>query len=97
MPYYRQRPADYPELKPQYKVSDFLQDLPLLPKSVVKEHNRDFWPDKSGFLRTSHRTSGSTGTPLVISATLMERALTEAILQSWFRRICGSRRPRRCH
>lgn len=94
VPYYRQRPHDYPELKPQYKVSDFLQGLPLLPKSVVKEHTKDFWPERSGFLRTSHRTSGSTGTPLVISATLTERALTEAILQSWFLRICGSRRPR---
>ena len=94
VPYYRERPVDYPELNPDCNISEFLSALPLLPKSIVREYNKEFWPAKSGLLRTQHRTSGSTGTPLVVSASLAERALSEAILQSWFRRICGSTWPR---
>jgi phenylacetate-CoA ligase len=94
VPYYIQRPKEYPELHAQQNVSEFLQDLPLLPKHTVRDHNTDFWAMKTGFLRTVHRTSGSTGSPLLLAASLNERGLTEAILQAWFRRICGSKWPR---
>jgi phenylacetate-CoA ligase len=94
VPYYIQRRREYPELTPERNVYEFLQRLPLLPKPTVREHNTDFWAKKKGFLRTTHRTSGSTGSPLLIAATLSERGLTEAIQEAWFRRICGSRHPR---
>ena len=94
VPYYIQRPRDYPELTPERNVYEFLQELPLLPKPTLRDHNTDFWAKKSGFLRTVHHTSGSTGSPLLLAATLSERGLTEAIQQAWFRRICGSSWPR---
>src|SRR5207237_1215884 len=53
-----------------------------------------FWPEKKSLLRTEHRTSGTTGTPLRIVATLGERGFTQAIIESWFRRVCGSRFPK---
>src|SRR5664279_4125178 len=39
VPYYTQRPKDYPELNAQQNVYKFLQELPLLPKHTVRDHN----------------------------------------------------------
>jgi phenylacetate-CoA ligase len=92
--YYQYRPSEYPEIKPAASVLESLQELPLLEKPILREHNLEFWSKRKALIRTEHRTSGSTGTPLRITASLSERALTQAVLEGWFLRICGSRWPR---
>jgi phenylacetate-CoA ligase len=94
VPYYRGRPLAYRDLSPSGGLLESLQQLPLLDKAVLRDHNTEFWSARKPLLLTEHRTSGSTGTPLRITASLNERALTQAILENWFLRLCGSRWPR---
>jgi phenylacetate-CoA ligase len=92
--YYRERRRDYPAMVSGESSLEFIQRLPVLSKAEVRDHNLEFWPRRKTLLRTEHKTSGTTGTPLRVVATLKERGLTQAVLESWFLRICGSRWPR---
>jgi phenylacetate-CoA ligase len=97
IPYYRNASVNYPQFTPQTNLIDHLSRLPLLPKAVVKEHNAEFWrqPGKRIWEHsTIHTTSGTTGTALQIPATVGERGFTQAVLESWFQRICGKRWPK---
>ncbi len=95
VPYYRQRSGIYPAAPARLdQVSDLLFRLPILTKEEVRGHNEELWPRPPLPLTTYHATSGTSGTPLRLAATLDERGATQAILQEWYRRICGRRRPR---
>jgi phenylacetate-coenzyme A ligase PaaK-like adenylate-forming protein len=94
IPFYRERPSAYPNWDHSVDLPEFLERLPLLQRSEVRNYNLDFWPRRKDILRTEHRTSGTTGTPLRLVATLNERGFTQAVIESWLHRICGRRRPK---
>jgi phenylacetate-CoA ligase len=95
VPYYRERPEWYRTrtFTGASLLSD-LRTLPILPKSAVRENNEMFWATPRLPLTSFHTTSGTSGTPLRLPATIHERGLTEEILSQWNQRICGSRTPR---
>jgi phenylacetate-CoA ligase len=96
VPYYRDQPGVYPPSAPRAAgVLERLARLPVLPKAVVRARNPDFRASPPLPLTTLHRTSGTSGTPLVLAATLGERALWNTIRNSWYRRLLGTRTPRR--
>lgn len=96
VPYYANRPDAYvPSPNPVgADVRDLLAQLPVLPKQEVREKNAEFWAAPLPRLATSHTTSGTSGSPLVLKATLPERGFQHAIVEEWRRRITGSRNPR---
>lgn len=96
VPYYRDQPGVYPPSAPRGAgVLERLAGLPVLPKAVVRARNPDFHASPPLPLTTLHRTSGTSGTPLVLAATLDERARWNTIRNSWYLRLLGTRTPRR--
>lgn len=94
VPYYRDRPVAYPNLDPREPLIDILAKLPVLSKATLRAHNRDFWRSPLPRFNRVHRTSGTSGTPLELAATLQERAFGEAVFEDWLLSICGVRGPR---
>lgn len=95
VPYYTNHPDLYPANLPlDGNALALLSRLPILEKQTVREHNIELWPKPTLPLTSFHTTSGTTGTPLRLPATVWERGLTRAILEEWYFRICGSRKPR---
>lgn len=94
VPYYREQRGAYPDSPRGEGVLEKLRALPVLSKQVVREHNEAFWSSPRLRLAKIHTTSGTSGTPLRLSATPMEKGLQQAIMEEWYRRICGRRRPR---
>lgn len=95
IPYYIGREHDYPKgLDEQGGILDVLAQLPVLPKSAVKQDVNQFWRHPPLFLTREHTTGGTTGTPLRVRASLMERGYTEAILRQRYREIVGTPTPR---
>ncbi|HEX2190116.1 MAG TPA: hypothetical protein VHG51_14510 [Longimicrobiaceae bacterium] len=90
VPYY----GAYPELAAGTELSSALRALPLLPKATVRERNREFWATPPLPLTQHHTTSGTSGTPLVLAATMWEKAFFQAIREEWFHRAAGARAPR---
>lgn len=95
-PYYRNRPQEYPDLAGDFpRLAESLAGLPVLRKESIREHNEEFQPAFWRLPTTVHTTSGSTGTPIRIFSSLSERALTEAALLIWYRRLLHTAvRPR---
>lgn len=98
VPYYRERSAEYPPLASvkQSGFRDVLRNFPILPKSVVREH-QDGMRSRRFALRVVNATSGTTGTPLRLPASLMELAIGRGVYFDWLRKISGSRHPKRIH
>lgn len=95
VPYYRDRPHSYPtRLRTEDGALAALAELPILDKQTVRAHNEELWPAPALPLTSEHTTSGTSGTPLRLRATLFDRSRSHAILQSWYRRICGTPSPR---
>lgn len=95
VPYYADRPDLYPRrLHVENGPLAALADLPILDKATVRAHNAQLWPTPELPLTSEHTTSGTSGTPLRLHATLLDRSRGHAILQSWYRRICGTPNPR---
>jgi phenylacetate-CoA ligase len=95
VPYYRDHPQDYPrELPIRDHILDVLRELPVLRKAVVRERNKELWAATRTPLTWVTATTGSTGTPLKIAASLGERAYIEAVQHEWIRRVTGHRYPR---
>lgn len=94
VPYYRSELEMYPELAwADKRVDATLASLPVVPKSIVKTRMTDFYPDVLPRLTSFHTTSGTTGTPLRIPATIWERGFSQACYEEWLRRIAGSTHP----
>lgn len=95
VPYYRERADAYPPMpQDDEDVLAFLETLPVLKKDTVRQLNEDFWPQPRLPLTTFHTTSGTTGTPLRLAATLWEKGRAQAIYEEWMLRLCGERNPR---
>jgi phenylacetate-CoA ligase len=95
VPYYRSLPGEYPPLPSGIgSVREALAMLPVLSKDTVRAHNTEFWPDRGFAMRKEHRTSGTTGTPLRLQASLAEKAIARALYEEWLRRIAGKRLPK---
>ncbi len=95
IPFYQKRSDIYPPmLSNQENILEFLAKLPILRKQTVREYNSEFWPSPMLPLTKFHTTSGTSGTPLKLSATIWEKGFEHAVLGSWFLRICGTRNPR---
>jgi phenylacetate-CoA ligase len=93
VPYYQAHPTDYPEL-PAGELLATLARLPLLSKTSVRAENAAFWATPPLPLTTFHATSGTSGTPLRLAGTLMERALPRVMQDAWIERVGGITRPR---
>jgi phenylacetate-CoA ligase len=95
VPFYQKQPDTYPPMPPsEESVLEFLTKLSILRKQTVREYNSEFWADPLLPLTKFHTTSGTTGTPLQLSATLSEKGFVRAVNQEWLLRICGNRNPR---
>ncbi|WP_195574319.1 phenylacetate--CoA ligase family protein [Paenibacillus sp. 1001270B_150601_E10] len=95
IPYYKMRGALYPELHPGGRsLEELLLELPILKKETVKKHNEQFFSTRSSFNTVRHTTSGSTGNPLRLQATMQEKGMQQAIFDTWKRRIVGTSSPR---
>ena len=96
VPYYRLRGDLYPPVpREAADVIDFLRLLPRLSKEEVRLHNAQFRPDSWRLPTTRHTTSGTSGTPLTIYGSVVERVKTDAVLASWYQRLLStSARPR---
>ena len=94
VPFYKEHPSSYGPLPQKRPVLDALAQLPVLDKQTVKERNEDFWGPTPSALTKYHTTSGTSGTPLRISATLREKGRFQAAKEDYFRRVSGSRYPR---
>src|SRR5215217_911359 len=95
VPFYLDQPDIYPPLSIQGEhLLNVLAELPVLKKQTVKERNSEFWPSPPLPLTTFNTTSGTTGTPLRLPATLQERAFGQAVYEEWLLRLCGKRIPR---
>lgn len=68
------------------------RELPVITKSELRKFNDGFVSKKRPVLTTCHTTSGTSGTPLRIYASLAERSLIRGILNHWFSRITGQKR-----
>lgn len=96
VPYYKMRSEVYPPAPRSIdELKGFLQELPALTKDEVRRHNQEFRPPFWRLPTTTHTTSGTSGTPLRIYASLLERVRTDAALASWYRRLLKSRREPR--
>lgn len=94
VPHYRES-LDYPMSLPVGgSLLDRLRTLPVLEKTTVKEASHEFWRRPITPFVFTHTTGGTTGTPLRIRSGIYTRGVTNAILESRYERICGSRRPR---
>jgi phenylacetate-CoA ligase len=91
VPYYRDYPPVPSALPP---VSEFLSSLPILRKQTLRDQNERFWANPPRPFTTVHTTSGTSGTPLRLAASLAERAQVQAILDHWTYSVSGRRVPR---
>ena len=94
VPYYREHPALYPPIDPGLPVASFLARLPVLEKKVVREHMEAFYAQPRPALTSFHTTSGTSGSPLRLAATLWERGFGTAIYDQWEARVAGRLFPR---
>lgn len=95
VPYYAQRPGAYPPLADDDRsVLELLAMLPVIGKKEVRAHNDALMAAPALPLTSVHRTSGTSGTPLKMPATLWERAYSEEIQHQWLERLFGTRYPR---
>lgn len=95
IPFYQEQGVAYPPLNfGKDHLLQVLNQLPVLQKKTLKDHNTAFWPSTLPRLATFHTTSGTSGTPLRIAGTLGERGFSQAILEEWILRCCGTRYPR---
>ncbi|WP_219210071.1 hypothetical protein [Variovorax boronicumulans] len=61
-------------------LSDFLKCLPVINKATLKNKDGSFFPKNWKKGKTSHTTSGSSGSPLTIFSSIKERFYGEALL-----------------
>lgn len=95
VPYYKERIAAYPPLpQKQEEILEFLSHLPVLKKAAVRQYNTELWAQPRLPLTSYHTTSGTTGTPLRLAATLWERAYLQSIFSDWLSRHLGKRKAR---
>lgn len=94
IPYYVERPDSYRPFSSSEDVTTFLSSLPIISKQTLREFNKDFYPRRLPMLTRFHTTSGTSGTPLRLAATLSERAFDKVIEEEWYKRICETRHPR---
>jgi phenylacetate-CoA ligase len=76
------------ELYPEFDEEElyaFLKKLPVVTKNDLRSHNSDFFSSKPGLMPMEHRTSGSTGIPITLRASLAQRTLSKALYQRWLR------------
>lgn len=94
VPFYRSQPGVYPPHLPDASLDAVLGALPVLPKPTVKARMPEFYRDPLPRLTSFHTTSGTTGSPMRIPATIWERSYANANLEEWYRRVSGTSRPR---
>lgn len=93
VPYYRDHPELYPRLETGLSAPETLARLPILEKAVVRNHMDDFHAHPLPWLTSVHTTSGTSGSPLRLHATIWERGGTTAVLDDWHRRLLGGLGP----
>ena len=89
VPYYMENSKYYPILSDEISCHEFLKTLPIINKRTILENNENFVSLKKRLWCTTHTTSGTTGTPLTLSSTPFERALSYAILDNWYKKLSG--------
>lgn len=96
VPYYRERPGDYPpaRISSAGGLFAFIHGLPALKKAVVREQNQRLWRSPLPPFSRISTTSGTSGTPLRLPLTLPEKAMAEVVYESWVARIFGTSSPR---
>ncbi len=95
VPFYQNHTELYPPISGTAEhVFSGLAGLPVLKKSTVKEENEAFWAYPLLPFTRFHTTSGTSGTPLRLPATLSERAFSQAVYEAWVCRISGNPTPR---
>lgn len=94
VPYYQERIHLYPPFEENYNLLEFLSQLPLINKQTLRKHNKQFWSARNHSFIRYHSTSGTSGTPLKLRATLSEKGLAQAISEEWMLHLTGDRRPR---
>lgn len=96
VPYYKNT-SDYPRNLPLDAFMSEFGKLPILHKEMVKQRTSEFIRQpKSPFLM-SLATSGTTGSPLVVSQTPFGRVKSNGLVQSVHRIFCGLASPRILH
>jgi len=93
VPHYRDNPISYPDLE-SVSLPERLRVLPILEKREVKSAIDDFRMEKPLPFTSYHTTSGTSGSPVRLAASLPERSFSQAALESWYERLCGKRHPR---
>lgn len=94
VPYYRDRPRDYPEMPAGIPAEEFLRRLPILDKSTVRAETDAFYSTRKSLTRSYHCTSGTTGSAVKLAADAFERGFHNQILRSLYRGIAGGGRLR---
>ena len=94
VPYYREHPELYPPADQGLSASQVLTLLPILDKATVRGWMEDFYARPLPLLTTFHTTSGTSGSPLRLAATLWERGFHTAIYDHWEARVAGRFAPR---
>lgn len=94
VPYYRDR-DEYPLYNGNVPCYEFVRHLPILQKNTLRDNNQLFVSFARRRWCTSHTTSGTTGTPLTLFATPIERGLRDAVTRNWYKKItgCNGKRP----
>lgn len=90
VPYYAMRSDSYPKTV----MTPELDSLPVLTKKDVRENNRMLWAQPSSPLVSYHSTSGSTGSPVKLAASVAERGFQAELLAQWMQQLTGKRVPR---
>ncbi|TKJ32445.1 MAG: hypothetical protein CEE38_23200 [Planctomycetes bacterium B3_Pla] len=92
VPYYLANASSYPACEDTEHWRSFLQSLPILSKGTLRDANEQFVSKKRPLGTTFHTTSGTTGTPLKLWVSPLERAFADAIVFDWYRRIAHTKR-----
>lgn len=87
VPYYKNNPLYHQSCNDKDDLMEILQKCPVFGKSALRENNIDFVSPKLKKWCTTHTTSGTTGTPVTIYSTPLERAFSSKIINTWYKKI----------
>ena len=96
VPYYREEKyprLDFSKIQTRADLYSVLGDLPILQKATVKANNEAFLAPKKWW-RADHTTSGTSGSPLRIRSSLVEKSRLYAIKHAWYGHVGARPFPR---
>lgn len=93
VPYYKDH-AHYPQLLSQENYFEDFSRLPILQKETVKQRTSEFIRTPRSPFLMQRTTSGTTGTPLEVVQTPMERIKNNALRHSIYEEFCEVKSPR---